>query len=341
MTISSFNTIEEIIRSHVNIIIDNPQGWSNSFCEVCGDGRRTKPPRGGWKFNDEACAYHCFNCGITASFDPNRTIPYSKKISEVFKAYNIPKDLVNAIVFQKKINNSPQSIKAKSPKAAIKPIEIPDHFYKLSDADCDNVIAIKAKEYLRSRFVDPDSYPFYLSTGISNSQHPKDIHYAKLFHNRIIIPSMRNGAMVYYIARSLNPDSLKPYLNAPVPHANIIYGFDQLYSNPNNYLFITEGWFDAYHLNGVAVLENHMTKDQIEILQKSPRKKIIVPDRKGDSKKLAEQGVELGWGITLPEIGSCKDVTAAIKKYHKLYVLDSVMKNIREGEKAKFYLNFL
>jgi hypothetical protein len=335
MTKSNFNTIEDIVRSSLDFKNgQNNNGWNKIYCEVCGDGKRTKGPRGGWRFEGEFCAYHCFNCGIDGNFDPTREIAYSTHMSKIFSAFGIPRKDITSLVFAKKVNKSISTSVPVYKKLELKTLEIPDHFYLLSSADSNNVIAENAREYLRNRFINPESYPYYLSTGISTSDDPGEISAAKYLANRIIIPSFFREKMVYYIARSLDPESKLPYMNANVPRSNVIYGFDKLYTTPKKLLFVTEGFFDAQHLDGVSVLENRLSSEQAEILDKSPRQKIVVPDNKGDSDALLEHAAKMDWGVSIPDIGDCKDITDGIKKYGKLYVIDSVMKNVKIGRKA-------
>jgi hypothetical protein len=333
-------TVEDIVRSQL-VFFTERNGWNIIYCEVCGDGSRTKGPRGGFLFNEEAVFYRCFNCGFKSGFDPNWEYPFTKNWIKVIEAFRIPKDPFEKIVAEKKIAGNKPYI-PKSVAAPANVIPIPNHFYKLSDAMPDNDIAEKARNYLRSRYIDPDSYPFYLSTGLTNSDNPKDIQHAKALINRIIIPSFRGDSLVYYTARSMDPLEEKlRYLNAAVPRNTVIYGYDKLYVKPQSYLFVCEGFFDSHQLKGVAVQENCMSQQQIDLLERSPRTKIVIPDRKGDSVKLVEQAESLGWGISYPKLGDCKDVSEAIEKYGKLYVIDSVMKRIQEGRgSADFYLKW-
>ena len=148
--------------------------------------------------------------------------------------------------------------------------------------------------------------------------------------------------MIYYQARSLDDNAQKKYLNMEIPKTNIIFNMDQLYRNYDRPLYVFEGAFDAIHVDGVAVMENNMTSNQIEILSKSPRKKVIVPDRKGDSKKLAQQAVELGWGIALPEIGSSnKDLCEGILRFGKLHILNSLVTKTYYGKEARLMASFV
>jgi hypothetical protein len=306
------------------------------------DGKRTKGPRAGFILNGDNIGFHCFNCGTSVKCE-EESDGISNKMLNVLEAFGVPKKDVLRVVTAKKIKNpNKKTEKTSRPRPQFKHIQIPDHFYKLSDAAEDNVIAQKAREFIeKEKYIKADEYPFYLSTAITNNPDPKEINIAKSLRNRLIIPAFYNEEMIYYIARSLDDDSKNKYLNAPIPKSNIIYGMDNLYKNQNNPLFVTEGFFDAFHLKGVAVLENHMTKDQIDILNSSSRKKIVVPDRHGDSRELAEQAIELGWGIAVPEWGDCKDVCESILKYGKLLTLNMIVTTIKEGPAAKLYLNFV
>lgn len=338
-----YRTLEDIIRSNLTFLISSPNDWNRLYCELpgCMDGSRTKGPRAGFMLSGDDIGFHCFNCGTSTNYKETYEV-ISKKMMSVLKAFGIPeKDVLQIVNSKRKTQNTPIP-KQSRPKIQHKPIIIPDHFYKLTDALDDNVMAQKAKDMLKNKYgMTMDDHPFYLSTCTTKNPDPKEINMAKSMRNRLIIPAYHNDDMVYYIARFLGDDTKKKYLNAPIPKSNVIYGLNNLHKNRDSYLFVTEGFFDSFHLRGAAVLENHMTKDQIEILNSSTRKKIVVPDRRGDSVKLAEQAIALGWGIALPQWGDCKDVCESVLKYGKLLTLDMIMKGIKEGPSAKMLLNFI
>ena len=64
------------------------------------------------------------------------------------------------------------------------------------------------------------------------------------------------------------------------------------------------------------------------------RDKVIIPDKEGDGDRIALQAIELGWSVTFPEFGKCKDVNDAIVKYGKIYVINQIMTNISSGNDA-------
>lgn len=338
--------ISDLVTSYINFNYGlNSKGWSRCYCEVCGDGSRKKGPRGGWAFDGDMAFYHCFNCGIDANFDPNRDHPFSKDMRAVLDGFGIPKTEYNAIAYANKM----KADKGDSKKPEHKPVivqyhEIPDHFYPLDEAPLTNQMAAQARKFLREKYnLNQDAYPFYLSTGkVGKDDDIRISAHVKALAGRIIIPFFKNGRLIYYQARSMEPNPAKKYLNMEVPKTSIIFNMDQLHRNYDRPLYVFEGAFDAMHVNGVAVMENSMTQNQIELLNRSPRQKIIVPDRKGDSKKLVQQGLDLGWGVAIPEIGKeCKDICEGILKYGKLHVLNSLVKKTYTGQEARLRAAFI
>jgi hypothetical protein len=334
-------TIEDLVCEYVNFTNGlNSKGWRKVFCEVCGDGTHAKGPRGGWYFENETCVYHCFNCGVTGNFDPNREFPLSKEMSHIFDSFGIPSKEYYTIGYAKKLDNN-QSKKVERKKVEVATIDLPDYFYKLEDGNKENIIVQKAYAELEYRNIDPSAYTFYLSNGRTKGG-PRDEAIAKAMMNRLIIPFFDSeGNLIYYQGRAFHVDNTvkNKYINADIPKTNILYGMDKLHTNTANPLYFTEGFFDAFHLKGVSIQENNLTASQIELLKKSPRKKVWVPDRKSDSSKVVDQCIKLGWHVSVPNIGSqCKDIDDAVRKYGKLYTVQQVASNIYPAEDAKIMM---
>lgn len=334
-----YNTIGEIVRHYVPFVHGEAKGWNVVYCEVCGDGSRTKGPRGGWLFTEDKAFYNCFNAACEGSFDPDRKFPRSKTFTNILSSFGVPDSEVKFLELRHKAthkNDDPTVPQIR--RVPIEPMVIPKHFYLLSEADDDDEIAEQAKEFLLfEKSIDPDSYPFYLSTGVpEKGASPRDAMIAKDLRKRLIIPAFRGENMIYYQARRLDGEEKNKYQSCDKPRANIIYGMDRLYDDIKSPLFVCEGFFDSHHLNGVATMENDLTSQQIELLSRSPRRKIIVPDYKGDSNKLAEMGVKEGWGISCPDFGSeVKDITEAVNKYGRLYVAHEIVSNMKVGYQAQ------
>lgn len=340
-------SVSDLVSSYINFNYGlNSKGWSRCYCEVCGDGSRKKGPRGGWAFDGDMAFYHCFNCGIDGNFDPDREHPFSKEMRRIFDGFGIPKTEYNALAYAKKFanRNAGDAKKPETKFVSVQTHDIPDHFYPLADAPLSNQLANDARKFLREKYaLSQDDYPFFLSTGkVAKDADIRDSAHAKALAGRIIIPFFKHGRLVYYQGRSMEKNPAKKYLNMEVPKTNVIFNMDALYRNFDRPLYIFEGAFDAIHVDGVAVMENNMTSNQIELLNRSPRQKIIVPDRKADSKKLVQQGIDLGWGVAIPEIGSgCKDLCEGILRFGKLHVLNSLVKKTYTGQEAKLRASFV
>ena len=331
-------TIEDFIKSHISFVYGKTgSGWYRVYCAVCGDGSRTKGPRGGWIFENGITSYHCFNCGIHGSLDLGRPYPFSKEMRKILNSFGIGPEEYNKLIYFNKVD-SKSNIKTFS-KPEIKYIDKPDYFSELYTASPQFIK--KVDDFLSTHYkLKVDCYPFLYSTGKTKSASPRDIALAKAFVNRLVIPYYKDNKLVYYEGRSLDNTANPKYLTADASKSLSIYGFDKLFTNIQNPLYVTEGFFDAFHLNGVAVFQNKMSHQQIEYLKSSPRQKIIIPDNKNDNNKLLEQAIEQKWEASFPDIGNCKDISEAIIKYGKIYVAMSIVKNIKNADEVTFLKSF-
>lgn len=345
MNVDELTTLEPLIRQYVVLpVTPNSRGWWPVVCEVCLDHGK-KGARAAWMFEGEATAYHCFNCDIKAGYDPSkkftdrngvsRTAGFSPDMVKILDAYHVPSDEYNQILFNNLDRVNPTENRDKPKFKTLEPdtLQFPKFFYYLADAEPDDQWAQVATFYLEDRGIDPASYPFMLAKRIVN----KDGHVNKWF-KRIIIPIFKDNNLIFYQGRDLTGKALKKYESAAVPKDRILYGYDEIQSRSRAPLYIVEGWFDAYDINGIAIIGNKLTNEQIEILNRCPREKVYIPDRVGSGELAAEQAIALGWSVGTPDIGSCKDMNDAVLKYGKMYVLHSLNKNTSSGEIALMML---
>lgn len=331
--------IEDVVRSRIPFVHGvSSKGWHSVYCEVCGDGKRTKGPRGGWNFDGDACFYHCFNCGIDGNFDPHREHPLSKNMFEIFEAFGVtPKDYKSVIVQDLKGEK-----KAVGKKRIYLPkIDPPDYFKRLNDFPEDHKLASSARQFLVEKYhMTQDDYPFFLSTGKTKSSNRDDQYRSRYLLPRIIIPAYNNKRMIYWQARIFAGESDQKYLSASVENSSaVVFGLDHLYKDMDRPLYITEGFFDSWHVNGIAIITNKMSQSKIDLLSRSDRPKVVIPDYNMDGMNLADQAVELKWGIALPDILPETDICGAIQHFGKLYVLRSIVENTYLGYQAKARLH--
>ena len=317
-------TLEHIIRKHIILGRPNAQGWCPVLCKVCHD-RGHKGPRAAFRFTGEVTGYNCFNCGHTTMYDPNVHRSMPKKMLEVLAAFGIPDTDWNTIIFQNlsKVRNTDS---AQHTFVSIEPstVEFPPQFYKLTD-DPDDDVAQYAIEYLTNeRRIDWKAHPFYLC----DSTIPK-------WFGRLIIPVYKNNNLIYWQGRDLTGLHKQKYLSPSIVRDNVLYGYENLYTDIDEPLYVMEGWFDAFLLSGIAVFGSKLSDAQITWLNNSPRKKVVIPDRFGDGYRLANKAIELGWAVSTPDAPGCKDVSDVVNKYGMLYALKTIHNNTFSGFEAK------
>lgn len=335
-------TIEEVVKKYVAFPHGTRNGWHPVYCEVCGDGSRTKGPRGGWKFEGEDAGYNCFNCGVHGSFTPEEEYPMSKDMKNILRSFGIPKKEYSKILFRIREGNQEFKPRERTEQDNLidqlksKAIEMPDFLDSL-DQVLDTQVGKNALKLLEERCVDYKDYPFMISNGVTKSKNPTDKANAKITVNRLVIPIYYKDILLMLQARDLTGKNKNKYINIG-SSSNTVFGLDRL--NPNHkYVMVTESFWDAFHLQGVSVITNNISAFQIKLLDSVDKPKVVVPDRMGDYNTLANRGVAAGWGVSVPrEFRNLKDVTDAIRKYGKLYALYTFMNNAVLGDKAQLFI---
>lgn len=340
--------VEELIRTYVQLPnLPSGTGWFPVLCKVCSDHGR-KGPRGGFKFDDDGIGYHCFNCGHKGTYYPHyKTIP--KDMLKVFSSFGIPDEEINKLrlaTLQERDESGQVTTSQQSRSFMLNPVELPlpDHFYQLDQAKDDDKWAEIARYYIEDRKIDPRDYPFYLSTGIPKqftgpeSQKKAFIRAAQKWKRRIIIPIYKDNKLVYYQGRDLTEKATKKYESPSTRKDRVIYGFDRLFIDEDRPLYVVEGFFDAFHIKGVALLGNELTEPQIAWLNRSRRDKVYIPDRGVAGAENAIKALELDWKISFPvepnSSNDIKDVNEAIVKYGQLYVHNTLREHTLEGLQA-------
>lgn len=325
--------LEFLIRQYVLLPARvSARGWYSVKCRLCNDYKT----RGGFKFEQEGITYNCFNCACSAKFIPAEHNSVPDKMQAVFDAFGIPKEDFSALIFKGfLLRSNVDKAKSDTPSIQLKYNKLvpPSFFRPLITDGTGDVYDELACEYLETeREIDPKSYCFMLAD--KTDMDPKK--WAK-WKGRLIIPYYRNGDLIFYQGRDIIDSDRERYMMPTDPRDTAMFGYDQIYSHSDKPLYIQEGFFDAHLLgDSVAVFTNKMTDQQIEILNRCRRQKVVIPDRKGKGYILANQGLDNGWSVSIPDVGeSCKDINDAIKKYGRLYVLRTLADNTAAGFAAE------
>lgn len=319
--------MEQLIRKYVTLSDHaNNKGWFTTKCEVCHDYK----VRGGFLLSDSEVAYNCFNCGCKSIYYKNSSI--SEQMMNVLLAFSIPKEEIQKIQLAA-LGKTPtkKQVIIKDDNPVIE-LYIPSSFYKIKTDGSDSWSNV-ALEYLEQRGIVDDA-EFFLSSG-------KKTDFEKKWYGRLIIPFYREGKMIFYQGRSFL-NSKQRYENSMVSgNSVILYGYDQLHTNLDEPLFITEGFFDCYHLKGMAIVGGDLTPAKVKVINQSRRRKIYIPDRYGKGKPAALNAIKAGWEISIPDTGTCKDINESILRFGYMFVYRSLLQNAKKGFEANVAVNLL
>jgi hypothetical protein len=144
-------------------------------------------------------------------------------------------------------------------------------------------------------------------------------------HRRLIIPFYWKGEIVGWTARAIFPTRDRYYSDMP---PNYIFN-TEVADNDWKYLLVNEGPLDAIANNGVAMLGDKMSPEQIQWLNHTGKTIIVVPDREKQGGNLVDIAVKEGWYVSFPRWDAgVKDSAAAAQKYGKLYTIWSIIDTI-------------
>lgn len=298
-------------------------GWY-SFNAICCHNNGHNPDRrgrGGIKKDGDNWAYACFNCGFKCGFTLGKSIGSNAKLFLEWCGIDqtqIQKWSLESLQHKDLLDY----IRIKKEKSKIK---FNDHTLPIGELiDIDNPLHKKYRDYLYSRGINPNDYPFLITpNGVGR------------YKNRIVIPYTYKNKIVGHTSRFLDNKTPK-YINEQQP--GYVFGID--FQKPNwEVCILVEGIFDALSINGCALTHNTINDDQSSILSDLNRKIIFVPDRDKTGLKSCNRALELGYSVSIPNWdSSIKDVNDAVLKYGKLPTLLSILQSATTS-KVKVELN--
>ncbi len=311
------------------------KGWF-SFNGICCHHRGERADsrsRGGVIANPSgAVTYSCFNCGYKASYTPG--YPLNFKFRKFLEWMGADENEIKRLIIEAiRIKNiiSPEELAEQEAPAPIefKKRTLPDDaqsfdelvtFYTLNNWEhaeqFENAIGYCAK-----RKVDVKKYKFYMSPSRAHN-----------LNQRVIVPCYWKKELIGYTARAISDNISPKYHN----HYELNFVFNMDVQDPKwKFVLVSEGPFDAMAIDGVAVLHNEVTELQADIIDSLGREVIVVPDTGPAGAKLVADALKYGWSVSYPIWQeTCKDISAAVEKYGKLFVLNSIL-SAKETNKLK------
>lgn len=149
-------------------------------------------------------------------------------------------------------------------------------------------------------------------------------HWSPKHPNHVIIPYMHHGRVVGWLGRKTAPGHRDRFIgSAP---ADYMYRQDTLERTDARAAIVMEGVQDADAIRGVAVRGAKVTKKQELLLNICGQRIITLPDWSKDGEGLIDDAERNGWLVSVPDWDpDVKDATQAVKRYGRLYAIQSVV----------------
>ena len=293
-------------------------GWTSFNAPCCHHRNESRDDRmrGGVKTEGDAIVYHCFNCGFAAGWSPGKLI--SKNTKDLLKWLGMPDSEIGKLAIQalKSKEDADAGVYANRvvdltlvektlPLDSKTLVQLATETLDLADEA--DVYAIF--EYLVSRGMELDWYNWMWSPEPG-------------YRDRLLIPFYHEGKVVGHTGRKITPGRPK-YLSSS--QNGYVFNLDrQDYSR--SYVIVVEGQFDAIAVDGVAIMTNEPNTAQVMRINALAREVIVVPDKDRAGAKMLKSAVDNEWSASSPPWGDdVKDVSDAVKKYGRLYVLSTIL----------------
>jgi len=322
-------------------------GWL-SFNAVCcqhnGESADTRGRGGVMSSQDGGISYHCFNCGFKIGYQPGRPLGFKfKRLLKWLGASEseISRLTIDALRLRELVAPTDKEIEPIKVSWDERPLPVEAQsfwalaeFYKLSEYTNAPSAFLEAVNYVVNRKIDTQKYDFYWTPEVEH----------KLSH-RAIVPFIYQGKIVGYTARAVN-NNIKPKYHSNHP-AHFVFNLDNQ-PKEHKFVIVVEGPFDAMAIDAVSTQTNDISEQQAELIEDLGKEVIYVPDfdrhvgTNGKETWPGSQGIaraiEYGWSVCFPVWrDECKDVSAAVEKYGKLFVLKTIL-NSKETNSLKIKL---
>jgi hypothetical protein len=90
------------------------------------------------------------------------------------------------------------------------------------------------------------------------------------WNGRVVIPCWKDRGrkeLWYWVARAIDEGVEPKYLNCASSKGDVVWGLDW-YDVSDGYLYVCEGWKDAYRMKGIALLGSEMSEGQMQLIVK-------------------------------------------------------------------------
>lgn len=311
----------DFVRGRVPTWRSGSGGWVTGNCPVCvrmGEKRPDIKQRGAFQFGQDEWVYHCFNCKFKTGWGKGNRMNWGNRT--LLEGFGIARsdlqrlniDLMRDEEAANLLNPLPEA------KPQYKPewpeVELPKGATLLTEQDPVNMHS----NFEKALVMLSDRRLLHWTDWAYTAD---DFKYRK----RIILPYRYNGKIVGHNARfiGISPKGTPKYLLAKPPH--YVFNLDRQIPDRTT-VVVVEGDFDAISIDGVALGSNSLSDEQASIINQLNKKTVLLPDADHAGNELLGPVIKQGWAVSFPEwMAEFKDANAAVEKYGRAFVLQSVL----------------
>lgn len=331
--------LKDKILEKIKIQKISSSGWY-IFNAVCcphykGERQDTKK-RGNIIFNGYSLGYNCFNCGFKTVFNSNQKY-LTPKNKNLLTWMGFTEDEIKELQINI-LKNHHNDIQKKEEKNLF--LSFYDYEQKIKYMSLDNdflslkeIIKTKKNILKNKNFIKIMEYLY--SRGDFVFESLDKIYWKEDLNDNIIFPIFIRNKIAGFVSRSTSSSQKIRYINFFNQNSDLLYNLNSCFTK-RKYIILVEGIFDALAIDGVSVMKNTISKNQIKILKSFGKDVIVVPDRDLAGINLIDFALENNYYVSLPffdywskEIKDCAD---AAKKYGVFYTLKSILDSKTKDE---------
>lgn len=327
------NQLKDIIYQNLGPMRISRKGWHYRNCPVCHLKGHRNDVRGrfGIRYESDGSLYlNCFNCLFDAVWKPGDRI--SKKLQTFMADIGVSESDVTKlafVAFRESVNQSGDDDGGAEEVGMIDisgtwaTISTPEEFQTLqfwADNGCDDQDFLEVLQYAVSREFTRIDELFWMPTRRYQ------------FRNRLILPFRHHGNLVGYTGRYVRevPTNKKSVITKY--HNNMpegyVYNLDSQRNSFKEYVIFTEGMFDAWAVDGISPMNNTVSPQQADLVNRLHRKVIMVPDFDKAGESFIDIAKQYGWMVSIPPWRKgIKDAAQAASVYGRLMTINSIIES--------------
>lgn len=319
------DVVTQLLLKHLPTSAKKNRNGFKFNCPMCkrqGEMRNDTKQRGGLKLEYTGFVYNCFNCKFSTGYTEGNKP--TKKCLDFLKTLGA--DITEIPIEIRFSNNT-----AVKKRVAV---DVPDFYPTVKLPQNSKPIL----DLIQEGFSDPDFNKVveYISVEVPYLLFDKSVMWSPSetlqMNKRFILPFYWNNKVVGWTARYYDkkpPSGIAKYMMERPE--NYIFNMDVLHDD-SNVVIAVEGPTDAKAIGGIALLTNTVNEIEAEILIKSRKKVIVVPDMEETGLRLVQDAGKYGFAVSLPKWPKhIKDCAQSVKECGKLFTLYTIYNSVYSG----------